>query len=407
MKDIKDNNRDKVLLLFLLTSFAISLILMSVGCSGKNELKFSGIIEGREVRIYSQVSGEVVKIIKDEGDWVEPQENLAIIDDKLIKWQLAEAEGALNAAEAKYQEALAGTRKGDLDKAAANVQQAAANVLQSRARLNQAEASLKAMEAQVLQVKNTLTGAQETLFYHKKQLEDMELLYNQGALTLKELEAQREAVNKSLTQVNTLKAQHDAAGALFEAAKREYEAAAASLKGAEAQEKGALGQLKLLEEGSTVHNLEYLLSLKEQAHARTEQVKVMLDNTIIKAPVQGLVLRRHIEIGELVRPGAVLYTILDPENLEITMYIPQEDLSKVMVGKKVYVQVDAFPNKRFTGEIVRINSRAEFTPRNIQTAKERSKIVFAVKVRLQEGFGVLKPGMAADLYLPIDLKEAN
>lgn len=389
-----------VLLIFILT-FLIS------GCAGNDELHFSGIIEGKEVRIFSQVSGEVVSILKDEGDLIGPKDQLAAIDDQLFMWQVKEAESAAKAALAKYEGALAGTRQGDMDKGVAQVHQATAAVLQSRARLEQTEAALKAMAAQVEQIKSSLQGANETYSFHRKQLQDMELLYEEGALTGRELENQRELLNKALTQVNNLSSQYDAAIAQLEGIGNEYDAAKAGLAGAEAHEKGTLGQLSLLEEGATAHDLQYLMALREQSDARVEQAKVMLANTLIYSPIEGVILRKHMELGELVKPGAVLYTILEPQQLEITMYVPQEDLGKVVIGKQVHVQVDAYPNQKFLGEIVHISERAEFTPRNIQTSKERSKMVFAVNVKLKEGYDELKPGMVADLYLPLDVKGGN
>ena len=218
-------------------------------------------------------------------------------------------------------------------------------------------------------MKSQLEGAKNTLVYQEKQLRSMEQLYFEKAISEKELDIQKELVNQSLAKANSLEAQYQAGLIQYQTAKYNHEIA-------------------------------YMFELKKQAHAKVEQIKILLDKTSVYSPVSGVILRRHVELGEPVQLGTILFTILDPANLEITMYVPEADLNFVKTGKKVTVKVNAYPGKTFTGEIIHINDKAEFTPRNIQTSQEMAKTVFAVTVALTKEGNQLKPGMYADIILP-------
>lgn len=372
------------------------------GCRSDDPAVFSGTIEGREIPVVSQVSGTVVVLDKDEGDSVSPDTRLAKIDDKVLSWQLKEAEAARDAALAKWEEAQAGSRNQQIQQAMANVDQFESLGSQARARVKQANALLAQMEAQVAQLKSQLEGAQNTLAYQEKQTGNLEALHAAGAVSEKDWEAQKELLNQAQTRVRQLEAQYRAGLAQYEAAKNEAEAAQAQLGAAEAQKAAARAQLSLLEEGSTSYTLRNLLAVKDQAQAKVEQIREQLENTRIYPLVPGILLRRHVEVGELVKPGTLLFTVLDPKDLEITMYVPETDLHLVQTGKEVNVRVDAYPGKTFHGRVSRISEKAEFTPKNVQTPKERAKTVFAVTVKLTDGWGELKPGMPADILVAAD-----
>ncbi len=93
----------------------------------------------------------------------------------------------------------------------------------------------------------------------------------------------------------------------------------------------------------------------------------------------------------------MVVTSTDP--VELTVYVPERSIGQVKVGQRVDVQVDSFPGQSFPGEVTFIATRAEFTPRNVQTQKDRMNLVFGVKVRIPNADGLLKPGMPADATL--------
>ena len=99
-------------------------------------------------------------------------------------------------------------------------------------------------------------------------------------------------------------------------------------------------------------------------------------------------------------PGSILMTVANLNEVTLTIYVPEDELGRVYLGQEVDVQVDSFPGELFRGTVAHIAQQAEFTPKNIQTEKERVNMVFAVKVRLPNSDHRLKPGMPADAFVP-------
>jgi membrane fusion protein YbhG len=119
----------------------------------------------------------------------------------------------------------------------------------------------------------------------------------------------------------------------------------------------------------------------------------------IYSPVEGLVLRKNLEVGEMANPGVPILTLMKPSEIWLRAYVPEEEVGRIKLGDPALVTVDAYPARRFPGRITEIASGAEFTPRNVQTKKERVNLVFRIKIGLDNPEGILKPGMPADAEL--------
>jgi HlyD family secretion protein len=143
----------------------------------------------------------------------------------------------------------------------------------------------------------------------------------------------------------------------------------------------------------------------EMQLAALKTAKVRLDNTAIHAPLNGVVLRKNVEEGETVFAGTPVLTIGDLENPWVKVYVPENRLGSVSLGQKAAVSVDTFPGRQYDGEVTYISSEAEFTPKNVQTKEERVKLVFGVKVSVQNRNNELKPGMPADVKIFVGNKE--
>src|SRR5574337_253232 len=123
---------------------------------------------------------------------------------------------------------------------------------------------------------------------------------------------------------------------------------------------------------------------------------VRLRDSTILAPLSAIVLTKRAEQGEVVNPGFPIVILIDPDDLWLRVYIPESEIGLVRIGQQAAVVVDSFPNRRFDGKVVEISSKAEFTPRTVQTKTERVNLVFGVKIRLDNHERLLKPGMPAD-----------
>lgn len=132
------------------------------------------------------------------------------------------------------------------------------------------------------------------------------------------------------------------------------------------------------------------------ARAQEEQIRKYISDAGVTSPVDGTVTQKSIEEGDDVMVNTRLFRIskLDPANLMI--YVSEADLAKVRLGQSANVYIDAFPNKPFKGKVVYVSSVAEFTPKNVQTKDDRTKLVFGVKIEVPNPDFVLKPGMPAD-----------
>jgi len=133
-----------------------------------------------------------------------------------------------------------------------------------------------------------------------------------------------------------------------------------------------------------------------QAWAAVRLAQAQLRFTRIVAPLDGTVLRLHVQAGETVFPGSALLTIVDLTTVEVKIYVPGPMLGRIRIGQRVELFTDSFPDRPFVGTVSEIADQAEFTPKNVQTRDERVRLVYAVTVRAPNSDGVLKIGMPVD-----------
>ncbi|MDP3039872.1 MAG: efflux RND transporter periplasmic adaptor subunit, partial [Deltaproteobacteria bacterium] len=138
--------------------------------------------------------------------------------------------------------------------------------------------------------------------------------------------------------------------------------------------------------------------VKEAASA-LEVLQTQLEYSNLYAPTSGVVLVKNAEPGEFVVPGGAVVTLGQIEKPWLKAFINESDLGRVKLGQKVSVTTDTYPGKEYPGKVTFISSEAEFTPKNVQTAKERVKLVYRIKVGLENPQNELKPGMPADAQI--------
>jgi HlyD family secretion protein len=120
----------------------------------------------------------------------------------------------------------------------------------------------------------------------------------------------------------------------------------------------------------------------------------------VKAPIQGTVLTTYHEPGEWAAPGSKLLTLADLREVWVRLYVPETVLHKLSYGLKLKAFVPEAGNKEFEGTVTHINDEAEFTPKNVQTRKERTRLVYGIKVTFPNRESLLKPGMTLEVKLP-------
>lgn len=210
----------------------------------------------------------------------------------------------------------------------------------------------------------------ETVLY---QLDSAEALRNAAQANADNL-----ANGARIEQLAAAQAQVDAAQSQCDSATANLSAAQARLMAAQAQATAAAAQVTV-------------------AEAAVTTLDVQIAKLTLVAPIHGIVLARSIEPGELAAPGAPLLVLADLDHLTITVYLPEDRYGEVTLGQEASVSVDSFPNQTFLAAVASVADKAEFTPRNVQTADGRKTTVFAIELAIDNAGGKLKPGMPADV----------
>jgi len=136
-----------------------------------------------------------------------------------------------------------------------------------------------------------------------------------------------------------------------------------------------------------------------QAGAQVAYIQSQLNNAYLVCPIDGVVLKRNAEPGEIASAGMSIVTIGDIARPWLKIYLSGTQLGAVKLNSPAKVSVDAFPGRVFEGRVSYISEQAEFTPKNVQTKDERTRLVYAVKIAMDNPAGELKPGMTADAVI--------
>jgi HlyD family secretion protein len=160
----------------------------------------------------------------------------------------------------------------------------------------------------------------------------------------------------------------------------------------------ALNKVRTLARPEEVRAAEARLA---QAQAAVNLISKTIADCTITAPAGGIVTHKAVEAGELVVAGATIVTLAELDSVYVMIYVTEKELGRVRLGDSAEVTIDAFPDKAFAGKITYISSEAEFTPKNVQTKEDRVKLVFGVKVEIENRAGLLKPGLPADAVIRV------
>ncbi|HZK56454.1 MAG TPA: HlyD family efflux transporter periplasmic adaptor subunit [Desulfosporosinus sp.] len=306
-------------------------------------ITYAGTIEGTELPVQPELGGRIVDLPVREGQMIKVGDIVAKLDDRQAKISLASAKSQQTQAQAKLNDLLGGARVEEI----------------------------RRLESVVTQARANLAALEPNLKYEEDNLATNQTLYEGGAIS-------KQVVDALQNKIDTLKAQ--------------YNSVQASIKVAQASVDQA-------QAGNTQPTIQAQKAAVDITAQSVEMVELSLNKLIIRSPISGQVIYKHVELGQVVNPGTALITMLDPKELWIKIYIPEAKLSEVKVGGTALLAVDSYPGKTFKGQILYVSNQAEFTPKNVQTKEGRTTTVYAVKLSITEGQGQLKAGMPADVTL--------
>lgn len=239
--------------------------------------------------------------------------------------------------------------------------------------LAQAQHNVAVLEAQLALL---LAGARE---------EDL----RQARATVDQAQESLDLALRSLERTEQLHAGGSATSSELDRVRTEYEMARSRLTGAQA----ALDRLVAYARPEELRAAEARLA---GARATVDRIQNRIDDATLRSPIDGVILTRVHEPGEFVAPGSPLCTVADLSVVTLTVYIPEPALASVRLNETARVTVDGVSDRAFTGRVSWIADRAEFTPKNVQTAEARSRLVYAVEITLDNREGIFKIGMPAD-----------
>lgn len=372
----------------LIPVIALTAVTLSACSFSRNDsLEVTGQIEGNPIRAGSRVGGRVIEVLVNEGDAVAK-------DQVLVRLEPNEAQARYDAAAARVVQAQAmydKIRKGAREE---EIRQAAARVNEAEQHYNMALEGARSQE--IAKARANLETAKanldETMLIHERAVR----LRNEGAVAQSELDA-------AFNAKEAAKGQYDAAreqlGLLVEGTRDE------EIRMAQSALELAQAQYDELKNGAREEDVESTRAAVELAKADLALAEVSLDEMTIRAPMNGVIESLDVHPGDLVGPQPIL-ELLDPDDLEVTIYVSAALLGKLRIGETVSLSTDSHGEERFEGQIIHIANSGEFTPRNLQTQQERVQQVFGVRLKLDSHEGKLRPGMTVTARLHAEAEPA-
>jgi len=375
-------------------------------------IQASGVVEAEEVSVAPEVGGRVIEVLVDEGDSVAAGDPLFRFDDEALQIQRRQVLTAGESAQANAELALLTARQAlaDLnDNAAVTTAQAELDLADARKALDDAmrhrswqskgnrasSETIEGVEAQLTLAEEAVSEAEDAV----NRVSNLSTDDPKRAAAEAALYNARHARDKIKANLNwytgsptdfdqaILDAQVAVAQATVDRAQAEFDKVKigpdpADLALAQAQVKSAEAALTAATAGM---------------ESEVEAIDLQLEKFTVRAPTAGVVLNRSLNPGEVLQPGGAAMTIGRLDTLHVTVYLAEDRFGLVTPGEEAIVRVDTYPGVSFSGTVLRVADEAEFTPTNVQTREDRTRLVYAVVIDMENPDLALKPGMVADV----------
>jgi len=229
------------------------------------------------------------------------------------------------------------------------------------------------------------------------------------ALTLagtreQEIKAAQQTMLDAQADMQQKKLDYDRAQRLFSEdaiSAQDRDLADTALKRSQASFQAAQQKYNEALEGSRKEDIVIAQASLKEASANLGMSRVDLSYTVLRAPTAGVITVRQAELGEVVVPGTPVVTLADLDHIWLRAYVAETDLGRIRWGQDAVITTDTYPNKQYHGRISFIASDAEFTPKSVQTYKERVTLVYRIKIDIENPNHELKPGMPADAHITL------
>jgi len=381
-----------ILIVFLVLVFGVgALVYWGQRSERTAELYYSGTIEATQANLAFQVSGRVSEVFFDEGQAVKKNQLLAVLEQEEFKARRDQARSDL-------------IRSGENLKQLETLLEINRKVLP--AEVERVEASVQALQSQLAELE---AG------YRIQEVEQARYACEQAQFALEEAHKDKIRFDRLFERRIIAENDKDATDLKYEIALKEYERAKKGyelLKEGYRKESIATARSKLAEGRAALKqakdNLQKVEVAEREVEAAKAQVlsakaaleltKIQVKHTELRAPFNGILVSRNVELGEVVSPGQEVISLADLSQVDLKVFVAETEIGRVKPGQKVEVKIDTFSAKTYAGNVAFISPEGEFTPKIIQTHKERVKLVYLVKVTIVNPNLELKPGMPADAW---------
>lgn len=374
----------------------------------------SGSIEAIQVDISPKIVGRIIKLYAAEGDTVRAGQVLVRLDSRDLQAQVDQASANIVAAQAKVTQAASAietqqqTTDTQVAQARAALEAARTRVPQSQTTvtlqgqtveqaIQQARAQLSAAQAQAASARSNLAKAQADYARAKA-------LFAEGAISAQDVDAARAAYDAAVAADRGARdavTQAQAGLATAQSNRLQVPIQEQNVRANQAAVGQAQAALATAAAGYTVveqrrQDLAAARAALAQAQATLRYQQILLGYATIVSPIDGIVLTQNNQEGEVVAAGGAIYTIVNPGDMWLRVYIPEDQIGQIHLGQRADIMVDTYPGRTFPARVSEISTQAAFTPINVQSRENRVKLVYGVKLQLTNRYGELKPGMPAD-----------
>lgn len=366
------------------------------GCSNHGDaFAYSGTVQADAAAIGSTAGGRVTSVSVGDGQRVRKGQTIVVFDDRQARAAYRSAIAARDQAYAQLHDLEAGPRPADIARAQAGAAQA--DAAYEQAQLNQPQAVQTARSA-VESAKADDASAHAASDKAARDEERSLALYREGAISEQAMDASRTAADSARGAAQSADARLRQSTSALDSV--ENGSAAQTVKAAADNAAAAHAELSLVLAGTRPDQLQQARAAAKAADANVAGAAARLDETRVVAPADGVVDGLDLRPGDLVPAGAAVAQVDEFGNPWVRIYVTQSDMQHVKVGAAVRVRSDALAGQSFDGRIETIDARAQFTPRDVQTAEDRADLAFGVKVRIADPGRALRAGTTVDVALP-------
>jgi HlyD family secretion protein len=366
-----------------------------IGRTPDDRIMVSGNIELTEVNIAFKTAGRLIERTVDEGDSVKKGQIVARLDRAELEAQREREAAGLASAQSQLAQAQTAL-EWEQANLAGDVQQRKADLASNESRLQELKNGSRPQEIQ--ESRATVEAAQSELDRAKRDWDRAQTLYKNDDISTEQFDQYRNRWQSADAAIKQAQ-QRDA---LVQAGPR-----VEVVQAAEGQVEKARGALKMADANTLeIKRREQELVTRrdeiERAKASLALIDAQLADTIAYSPVDGVVLVKSADVGEVLGVGTTVVTVGDIDHPWLRGYVNETALGKIKVGAKAKVTTDSYPGKVYDGRVSFIASEAEFTPKQIQTQEERVKLVYRIKIELDNPRRELKSNMPADAQIVLD-----